>query len=79
MRAYIFRASELKISEAFIRVRRRVLISPTKFFELIKQLNVPTFKGGQYDKNVAKSAKAKMAGSEPSDCITKHLARVRNR
>jgi len=37
MRAYIFRASELKITEAFVRVRRRVLINENKFFELIQR------------------------------------------
>jgi hypothetical protein len=39
MRAYIFRAKEYGLSDAFIRVGRRVLIDPEKFFTLIKQVN----------------------------------------
>lgn len=38
MRAYVYRAAELGISDAFLRVGRRVLIAPTKFFTLIEQL-----------------------------------------
>ena len=38
MRSYIYKAEELGISDAFIRVGRRVLISPKKFWALIKQI-----------------------------------------
>ena len=39
MRAYIHRADELGISEAFSRVGRRVLVLPKKFFALIQRVN----------------------------------------
>lgn len=38
MRAYVFRAAELGIEEAFIRIGRRVLVLPNKFFNLIQNL-----------------------------------------
>jgi len=37
MRSYIYRADELGLSDAFIRVGRRVLIDVDIFFELIKR------------------------------------------
>ena len=39
MRAYIFQAGELGLEEAFLRIGRRVLVDPTRFFELIKLLS----------------------------------------
>ena len=47
MRAYIYRAEELGISEAFVRVGRRVLVAPSKFFNLIKQIECRSNQGGQ--------------------------------
>jgi hypothetical protein len=38
MRAYVYRAAELGIEKAFIRIGRRVLILPEKFFDLIQNL-----------------------------------------
>lgn len=37
MRAYVYRAEEIGISDAFVRVGRRVLVSPSKFFTKIEQ------------------------------------------
>ena len=34
--AYIHRAEELGLTDAFMRVRRRVLVSPSRFFKLIE-------------------------------------------
>lgn len=50
MRAYIHRADELGIGEAFSRVGRRVLVLPKKFFALIQGINdrVPNKKGNIY-------------------------------
>lgn len=39
MRAYIFRAEENGLKEAFIRLGRRVLIDENKFFSLVRQLD----------------------------------------
>jgi hypothetical protein len=44
MRAYVYRAAELGISDAFLRVRRRVLIMPQIFFSLIKQIESRSIK-----------------------------------
>lgn len=49
MRSYIFRAEELGITEAFVRVRRRVLVVPQKFFSLIKQVESRSTIGGNYE------------------------------
>jgi hypothetical protein len=38
MRAYIFRAADLGLTQAFHRIGRRVLIDPDKFFELVKSI-----------------------------------------
>jgi hypothetical protein len=38
MRSYIYRANELGLSEAFLRVNRRILVIPQKFFSLIKEV-----------------------------------------
>lgn len=46
MRSYIYRAHELGISDAFIRVRRRVLVDPKKFFQLIRQIEGRFNQGG---------------------------------
>lgn len=46
MRAYVFRADELGLEDAFVRVGRRVLIKPDTFFTLIKQLESRSPKGG---------------------------------
>lgn len=37
VRAYIYRAEEKGLTDAFIRVGRRVLIDAEKFFELIRE------------------------------------------
>lgn len=42
MRSYIFRAEMLGISDAFVRVGRRVLIIPQRFFSLITQIEKPS-------------------------------------
>lgn len=47
MRAYVYRAGELGISEAFVRVNRRVLVDPSKFFFLIKQVDSRSNQGGK--------------------------------
>lgn len=49
MRAYIYRANELGISEAFVRVNRRVLVDSSKFFFLIKQVESRSHQGGKYE------------------------------
>lgn len=49
MRSYIFRAGEMGISDAFVRVKRRVLIAPSKFFLLIRQLESRSTTGGAYE------------------------------
>ena len=49
MRSYIYRAGELGISDAFVRVRRRVLIMPQEFFFLIKQLESRSTKGSKHE------------------------------
>lgn len=51
LRAYIYRAEELGIEDAFVRVKRRVLINPEKFFLLIRQLEGCSKKGGTYGTN----------------------------
>jgi hypothetical protein len=38
MRAYVQRAKELGLSDAFVRVGRRVLVDPQKFFSLIRHV-----------------------------------------
>lgn len=38
MRSYIYRANELGLSGAFLKVNRRILVIPQKFFTLIKQV-----------------------------------------
>jgi hypothetical protein len=40
MRAYIYRAKELKLDKCFIRIGRRVLIDADLFFETIKKGNI---------------------------------------
>jgi len=49
MRSYIYRAKLLGLEEAFVRLRRRVLIDANKFFELVKQLNSRSNQGGLYE------------------------------
>ena len=49
MRSYVYRSDELGIDDAFIRVRRRVLVDPAKFFSLIKQVENRSIKGGLYE------------------------------
>jgi len=46
MRSYVYRAHELNLDTAFIRVRRRVLVDPEKFFLLIEELDNRFKKGG---------------------------------
>ncbi len=49
MRSYIYRADELGISEAFVRIGRRLLIIPQMFFSLIKQVENRSNKGGKHE------------------------------
>jgi hypothetical protein len=49
MRAYVFRAKELGITDAFVRVKRRVLVTPSKFFTLIKKIDSRSSQGGRYE------------------------------
>lgn len=37
MRSYIFRANDLGMAKAFIRIGRRVLVDVNKFFELVQR------------------------------------------
>lgn len=37
IRSYIYRAEELEMTEAFVRVGRRVLIDVDKFFQIIQE------------------------------------------
>lgn len=60
MRSYIFRAEELGLSSAFVRVRRRVLIMPQSFFSLIKQLESRSGKGSAYDTSSWRKGKAQV-------------------
>lgn len=39
MRSYIFKAKELGLDSAFLRVGRRVLVNPKRFFNLISNIN----------------------------------------
>ena len=39
LRAYVFRASELGIERAFVRLGRRVLVDPQQFFACIRELD----------------------------------------
>jgi hypothetical protein len=47
MRAYIYRADQLGITDAFIRFGRRVLIDPIKFFELLRQPRITALQNEQ--------------------------------
>ena len=38
LRSYIFRATELGIENAFLRLGRRVLVDPKKLFDLIREI-----------------------------------------
>ncbi len=58
MRAYVYRAEELGISDAFFRVRRRVLVDPVRFFILIKQVESRSTKGGNYETTSWRKGKA---------------------
>ncbi len=49
LRAYIYRAEEMGIKEAFIRVNRRVLVEPKIFFTLIKQVENRYKQGDKYE------------------------------
>lgn len=49
MRAYVHRARELGIREAFNRVGRRVLVNPKIFFALITQLENHCKTGGDHE------------------------------
>lgn len=44
MRAYIHKAKDLGIEDAFVRVGHRVLVYPNKFFALIKEAKSPSKK-----------------------------------
>lgn len=49
MRAYVYRSNELGISDAFVRVGRRVLVDSKKFFFLIKQIESRSNQGESYE------------------------------
>lgn len=49
LRAYIYRAEELGLSEAFIRVQRRVLVEPKIFFKKIRGVQQQAKKGDFYE------------------------------
>jgi hypothetical protein len=49
MRSYIYRAEVLGLSEAFVRVGRRVLIIPQKFFSAIQNVESRSTKGETYE------------------------------
>lgn len=51
MRAYVHRAEELGLSEAFVRVGRRVLVDPQRFFSLIRNLEKQPSKRGKLNEN----------------------------
>ena len=58
MRAYIYRASELGLNDAFFRVGRRVLIDPSKFFLFIKQVESRSNPGGKYETTLCNKGKS---------------------
>lgn len=58
MRAYVFRAEELGLQDAFVKVGRRVLVNPKRFFELIKQVESRSQKGGDNHETTNKPRKA---------------------
>lgn len=60
MRSYIYRAEVLGLSEAFVRVGRRVLIMPKSFFSLIKQIESRSTKGGSYETTSWRKGKGNM-------------------
>ncbi len=39
MRGYIAKAKEYGLEECFVRIGRRVLVDPAKFFDLIRKVN----------------------------------------
>ncbi len=47
MRAMIFRAEELGLSAAFLRLNRRVLIDSTRFFQILRERNSEPYSGGK--------------------------------
>lgn len=63
MRAYRQRSKELNLSEAFLTVRRRVLVRPKTFFRLIEQHYEQP--GGEFDeqKSAKRSSRAHMEAS----------------
>lgn len=58
MRSYIYRAEELGLSNAFVRVRRRVLIDPQKFFHLVKKIECRSKQGGIDEATTTQKGKA---------------------
>jgi hypothetical protein len=48
MRSYVYRAPEMGIEGAFVRVGRRVLVDGDKFFKLIQQVEDRVKPGGNY-------------------------------
>lgn len=58
MRSYCFRSKELCLSDAFVRVGRRVLVIPKTFFRLIKQLESRSTAGGEYGSTTWRTGKA---------------------
>jgi hypothetical protein len=60
MRAYVHRAPKLGLTEAFIRVNRRVLVDPQTFFSLIKEANNNRLnQGGIHETKQKDAAKAR--------------------
>lgn len=48
LRSYIFKADELGLQEAFLRVKRRVLVNPKRFFDLIQKINFSNWSDNEY-------------------------------
>lgn len=56
MRAYRQRSEELKLTDAFLTIRRRVLVRPKTFFRLIEQYHKNDGGGSEAQRLKAKSS-----------------------
>lgn len=54
LRAYIFRADEVGIEDAIVRVGRRVLVNPTRFFNGIQKIEEQSKAGGKNEALLSK-------------------------
>ena len=57
LRAYAFRAAELGMESAFLRIGRRLLIDPMEFFALIRKCNRPLLSASGFSASDAGSQK----------------------